>query len=197
MSAQTTAASRASCVRTWTLMHLRWFGDAVPILPLTCESICAVAAQMKASGYRSFMNYADTLKSQHVEHYEWTPFLSLPNALPGFYAARDWPISPVSRTSTPAHSGLGSRRRSAGSRWTLLPKSMGYLVWLPRFARRGVSLRVGLVASSRHRQPHRDAVTSSVQDRPSSSRLYSHLGLHVRACGGIPRGRSRTSDRRA
>ena len=77
MSAQTTAASRASCVRTWTLMHLRWFGDAVPILPLTCESICAVAAQMKASGYRSFMNYIDTLKSQHIEHYEWTPFLTL------------------------------------------------------------------------------------------------------------------------
>ena len=77
MSAQTTAASRASCVRTWTLMHLRWFGEAVPTLPLTCESICAVAAQMKASGYRSFINYIDTLKSQHVEHYEWTPFLAL------------------------------------------------------------------------------------------------------------------------
>ena len=49
-SARSTAASRASCVRTWALLHQLWFGNAVPTLPLTCDSIRAVAAQMKSAG---------------------------------------------------------------------------------------------------------------------------------------------------
>jgi len=66
-AAKTTAASRASCVRTWSYLHRLWFGDSTPTLPLTTSSICAVAAQMKSAGYRSFVNYLDTMKAIHVE----------------------------------------------------------------------------------------------------------------------------------
>ena len=75
--ARSTAASRASCIRTWGLMHRRWWGDSLPILPLTASSICAVAAQMKAGGYRSFTNYLDTMKSIHIQDYEWSAALAL------------------------------------------------------------------------------------------------------------------------
>jgi hypothetical protein len=76
-SAKSTAASRASCVRTWALMHRLWFGDSSPTLPLTCDSIRAVAAQMKSAGYRSFVNYLDTMRALHVEEYDWTPAMVL------------------------------------------------------------------------------------------------------------------------
>ena len=58
-------------------MHRRWWGDSLPILPLTAASICAVAAQMKAGGYRSFTNYLDTMKSIHIQDYEWSAALAL------------------------------------------------------------------------------------------------------------------------
>ena len=76
-SAKTTAASRASCVRTWSYLHRLWFGDSTPTLPLTTSSICAVAAQMKSAGYRSFVNYLDTMKAIHVENFDWTPAMVL------------------------------------------------------------------------------------------------------------------------
>ena len=37
----------------------------------------AVAAQMKSAGYRSFINYLDTMKALHVEEFEWTPVMVL------------------------------------------------------------------------------------------------------------------------
>ena len=77
MLARSTSSTRATCIRTWGLMHRRWWGDSVPILPLTSVSICAVAAQMKAGGYRSFSNYLDTMKSIHIQEAEWTSSLAL------------------------------------------------------------------------------------------------------------------------
>ena len=47
--ANSTAASRASNLRTWTLFHVRWFGATLAPLPLVPLSMRAVAAQMKAA----------------------------------------------------------------------------------------------------------------------------------------------------
>ena len=46
-----TVAGRASNMRTWALLHHRWFGRELPMLPLTPARLCAIAAQMKAAGY--------------------------------------------------------------------------------------------------------------------------------------------------
>ena len=68
-----TAIGRASSMRTWGLMHRRWFGTALPLLPLTTPKICAVAAQMKAGGYRSFPNFVGAVKDEHVATlHAWT-----------------------------------------------------------------------------------------------------------------------------
>ena len=69
--AQSTAAARASAVRTWSLFHLRWYGLASPVTPVTCDSMRAVAAQMKSSGYRSFPNYVTALKALHKKEFSW------------------------------------------------------------------------------------------------------------------------------
>ena len=74
--APSTAVGRESQLRTWTIFHVRWFGTAKPILPLTVESIKAVAAQMKGAGYRTFPNYLVALKAKHCEHYAWTEELA-------------------------------------------------------------------------------------------------------------------------
>ena len=75
-----TAASRQSHVNTWTTMHQRYFGalhQEQPVLPLTVNSIYAVASQMKAARYRSFPNYMDTMMSLHSESWEWPRHLEL------------------------------------------------------------------------------------------------------------------------
>ena len=69
--AQSTAASRASAVRTWSLLHLRWFGPTTPVLPITCDSMRAVAAQMKCGGYRTFPNYVTAMKAVHKKGFTW------------------------------------------------------------------------------------------------------------------------------
>ena len=67
-----TAIARASCRRTWSTLHWRWFGASCPIIPLTPEKICAMAAQMKASGYRSFPNFVGAMNDVHVELHPWS-----------------------------------------------------------------------------------------------------------------------------
>ena len=67
-----TAIARASCRRTWSTLHWRWFGASCLVLPLTPPKICAMAAQMKASGYRSFPNFLGAMKDAHVESHLWT-----------------------------------------------------------------------------------------------------------------------------
>ena len=69
--ANSTAASRASNLRTWTLFHVRWFGAARAPLPLVPLSLRAVAAQMKAAGYRSFPNYVVAAKAEHLKLHSW------------------------------------------------------------------------------------------------------------------------------
>ena len=66
-----TRQSRASHFRTWTSFHFRWFGEG-QVLPLTVDSMTAVAAQFKAQGYRSFPNYLDTLVDLHKLEHPWT-----------------------------------------------------------------------------------------------------------------------------
>ena len=68
---ESTAVSRASSVRTWTILHIRWFGTGVPVVPLTIDSIRGVAAQMKNAGYRSFPNYVTALKAVHKKDFAW------------------------------------------------------------------------------------------------------------------------------
>ena len=70
-------ASRQSHPRSWTFFHQRWFGEQVPVFPLTDASIQAVSAQMKACGYRSFPNYMDTVMSTHSESHDWHRALEL------------------------------------------------------------------------------------------------------------------------
>ena len=69
--APSTAAARASNFRTWATFHMRWFGTALPILPVTADSLRAVAAQMKSAGYRSFANYVVAAKAAHVKNFPW------------------------------------------------------------------------------------------------------------------------------
>ena len=44
VNAPSTLVARESNFRIWTLYHLRWFGTETPVLPLTVDSIRAVAA---------------------------------------------------------------------------------------------------------------------------------------------------------
>ena len=59
-------------MRTWALLHHRWFGRELPMLPLTPARLCAIAAQMKAAGYRSFPNFAVAAKDAHLAMYPWS-----------------------------------------------------------------------------------------------------------------------------
>jgi hypothetical protein len=70
--APSTAEGRETHRRTWTTLHVRWFGQSTPVLPLTTSSIHAVASQMKLSGYRTFPNYMTAMKALHCTHYAWT-----------------------------------------------------------------------------------------------------------------------------
>ena len=68
-----TAVARSSAVNTWEYFHVRWFGHATPSLPLTTEKIRAVAAQMKAAGYRSYPNFLSAIKNDHLDGgHQWT-----------------------------------------------------------------------------------------------------------------------------
>ena len=70
--AQSSKAPKASHINTWVKLHVRWFGGDIPPLPLTVESVRAVAAQMKGAGYRSFPNYLDTMAHAHKKEHLWS-----------------------------------------------------------------------------------------------------------------------------
>jgi len=75
--ARSAQGPHASLIKTWHRLHTRWYGRAVPALPLTHGSIMAVAAQMKDAGYRSFPNYASALKDCHItEGHPWSDRLA-------------------------------------------------------------------------------------------------------------------------
>ena len=68
-----TATGRESSTRTWIKFHTRWFGPSSNWLPITCDSLRAIAAQMKHAGYRSFSNYVVAVKEAHEDAlHEWT-----------------------------------------------------------------------------------------------------------------------------
>jgi hypothetical protein len=68
-----TAIARSSAVNTWEYIHVRWFGPATPSLPLTAEKKRAVAAQIKAAGYRTYPNFIAAIKNVHLDSgHQWT-----------------------------------------------------------------------------------------------------------------------------
>ena len=68
-----TAIGRESSIRTWIKFHTRWFGLTSSWLPITCDSLRAVAAQMKQAGYRSYSNCVVAVKEAHEDAlHEWT-----------------------------------------------------------------------------------------------------------------------------
>ena len=76
-SAASAMASRCSWLATWQHFHWLWFAS-VDWLPLTCESIEAVAAMFKKGRYRSFGNFASRSKEAHiVSGYAWTQQLEI------------------------------------------------------------------------------------------------------------------------
>ena len=73
MFALTSKAPREARLVTWQKFHQWWFGDNIPMLPLTTDKICKVSALFKAGGYKSYKNYISTAKDQHIaEGYEWS-----------------------------------------------------------------------------------------------------------------------------
>jgi len=67
--ANSARASRASTWATWARMHNAWFGNDVPVLPLSVIKIKAVAAMFKAGHYTAFSNYASRAKAEHIEQF--------------------------------------------------------------------------------------------------------------------------------
>jgi hypothetical protein len=58
---------RASYVRTWEGFHRAWFGELVPVLPLTPDKLKAVGALFKGGKYRGISNPLGSVKSLHLE----------------------------------------------------------------------------------------------------------------------------------
>lgn len=73
MYALTSKAPRDARLVTWQKFHCWWYGEAVPMLPLTTDKICKVSALFKAGGYKSYKNYISTAKDLHIaEGYAWS-----------------------------------------------------------------------------------------------------------------------------
>ncbi len=73
MYALTTKAPREARLATWHKFHCWWFGDGVPMLPLTTDKICKASALFKAGGYKSYKNYIGAAKGQRIaEGYAWS-----------------------------------------------------------------------------------------------------------------------------
>ena len=76
MYARTSAGPREALLATWEKFHTLWYGDAVPVLPLTEDKLVHVTALFKAGGYKSYKNYLSRLKDAHVMMgYPWTDLL--------------------------------------------------------------------------------------------------------------------------
>jgi len=51
-------------------MHVAWFGQKVPVLPLTPSKIRCIAAMFKAGQYSSVDNYLSRAKAEHIATYD-------------------------------------------------------------------------------------------------------------------------------
>ena len=77
--ATSSVAPHAARWATWTKMHHKWFGTgpgALPVLPLTPESLRAVAAMLIAGGYRSCGHYVSRAKDEHTKSWAWSSMLA-------------------------------------------------------------------------------------------------------------------------
>jgi hypothetical protein len=78
VDANSSRSTKASLLSAWTKLHAAWFGECIPVFPLTPCSIYAVASLFKVAGYRSYANYLSRSKTEHISlNYEWTPQLHL------------------------------------------------------------------------------------------------------------------------
>ena len=69
---------RASYVRSWERMHAQWFGENVPVLPLTPHKLKGVGALFKAGRYRGISKPMSSMKALHLEiGHPWTDALAL------------------------------------------------------------------------------------------------------------------------
>ena len=77
--ATSSVASHAARWTTWVKMHKRWFGEgtgAIPVLPLTPETLRAVAAMLISGNYRSTGHYVSRAKDEHCKTFGWTSMLA-------------------------------------------------------------------------------------------------------------------------
>ena len=77
--ATSSVAPYAARWTTWVKMHTKWFGSgpgALPVLPLTPESLRAVAAMLIAGGYRSTGHYVSRAKDEHTKSWGWSSMLA-------------------------------------------------------------------------------------------------------------------------
>ena len=92
---------------TWSRFHVMIFGKSRPVLPSTVSQYKAVAALFKAQAYRSFPNYASSIKQAHVEAgHAWDDQLAL---------TANWCRRSVER-------GMGPPRQSAPFNLSLVTK---------------------------------------------------------------------------
>ena len=70
------ASVRDSQCKTWHEWHVAWYGDSVPLLPLTPDKIRAVGSCFKHANYGSFENYTTRITDEHqAVGFAWTDLL--------------------------------------------------------------------------------------------------------------------------
>ncbi|CAK0883204.1 unnamed protein product, partial [Prorocentrum cordatum] len=65
-SAASSKLTADSLWATWSVFHQAWFGEATPALPLSAETVYAVAACFKQGGYRGLPAYMAKAKEAHT-----------------------------------------------------------------------------------------------------------------------------------
>ena len=71
--ASSSQAPRTSQLKTWERYHATWYGDQVPVWPLSEQSLVRVSALFKLGGYKSFKNYLSRAKDHHISlGFEWS-----------------------------------------------------------------------------------------------------------------------------
>ena len=76
VSAASAADSAVSLVRTWSLFHIEWFGDNIPIFPLTPESVEVVGALLERGEYCVAASFYSAPQDRHLAvGFKWSEFL--------------------------------------------------------------------------------------------------------------------------
>ena len=73
VSAKSVGGTLNSMLYTWELFHKQWFGNDVPVFPLTTEKIWAVASMFKQGKYKAYPNYCTVVKDHHMQRYGTWP----------------------------------------------------------------------------------------------------------------------------